>query len=239
MLSPPVGDNDKVWSLRFHRKFNDWELAASYSLLHFIQSRFPRGGGCDRLCWDFNGSGKFDTWSFYHKIRNTALSTFPLKGIWKVKVPKRVVFFMWTTVHGQILTLDNLMLRGCPLANRCCMCCCNTESVDHLLLFCPIAHSLWMYMFQLFGIDWVMPGSVVDLLFCWYHCLGKHSFDIWDLVLGYLMWTIWTERNQRSFENTGKFLAQLLDLCHRTFFWLVSVLGSLRLFYTYGFSFVS
>ena len=56
------------------------------------------------------------------------------KGIWKVKVPKRVAFFMWTAAHGQILTLDNLMLCGRPLANRCCMCCCNEESVDHLLI---------------------------------------------------------------------------------------------------------
>ena len=82
------------------------------------------------------------------------------------------------------------MLRGRPLANRCCMCYCNAESVDHLLLFCSIAHSLWMYMLRLFGIDWVMPSSVVDLLFCWYHWLGKHSFDIWNLVPGCFMWTI-------------------------------------------------
>ena len=41
VLSPPVGDNDRVWSLRFYRKFNDCELAASYSLLHFIQTRIP------------------------------------------------------------------------------------------------------------------------------------------------------------------------------------------------------
>ena len=67
---------------------------------------------CDRLCWGLNGSGKFDTRSFYHKIRNAAPSIFPWKGIWKVKVPKRVAFFMWTAAHGQILTLDNLMLRG-------------------------------------------------------------------------------------------------------------------------------
>ena len=99
---------------------------------------------CDRLYWDLNGSGKFDTRSFYHKIRNAAPSIFPWKGIWKVKVPKRVAFFMWTAAHGQILTLDNLMLCGHPLANRCYLCCCNAESVDHLLLFCPIAHSLWI-----------------------------------------------------------------------------------------------
>ena len=44
-LGPPVGDNDRVWSLRFYREFNDWELVASYSLLHFIQTQIPRGVG--------------------------------------------------------------------------------------------------------------------------------------------------------------------------------------------------
>ena len=83
-----------------------------------------------------------------------------------MKVSKRVAFFMWTTAHGQILTLDNLMLRGRPLVNHCCLCCNNVEFVDHLLLFCSIAHFLWMYMIRLFGVEWVMPGSVVDLLFC-------------------------------------------------------------------------
>ena len=158
--------------------FNDWELAASFSLLHFIQSRIPRGGGCDRLCWDLNSSGKFDTRSFYHKIRNAAPSTLPWKGIWKVKVPKRVAFFMWTATHGQILTLDNLMSQDLPLANRYCMCCCNKESMDHLLQHCPVAHFLWVQMLQVFGIQWVMPGSVESLVFCWSNWLGKFSSNI-------------------------------------------------------------
>ena len=125
---------------------------------------------------------------------------------------------MWTTAHGQILTLDNFMLRGRPLTKRCCMYCCNAESMDHLLLFCPIAHSLWMYMLRLFEIDWVMPGLVVDLLFCWYHWLGKHSSDIWNLVPSCLMWTIWTEQNRQSFEDEGKTVVQLLYLCQQTLF---------------------
>ena len=125
---------------------------------------------------------------------------------------------MWIAAHDQILTLDNLMFRGRPLANRCCLCCCNAESVDHLLLICPIAHSLWMYMLRLFGMEWVMPGSIVDLLFCQYHWLRKHSSDIWDLVPGCLMWTIWTAQNRRSFEDEEKTVVQLLEYCQRTLF---------------------
>ena len=63
-----MGGNDRVWNLRFYREFNDRELAASYSILHLIQSQVPRGGGSDSLCWSLNGSGKFDTRSFYQKI---------------------------------------------------------------------------------------------------------------------------------------------------------------------------
>ena len=125
---------------------------------------------------------------------------------------------MWTAAHGQILTLDNLMLCGCILINRCCLCYSNAESIDHLLLLCLRAHSLWMYMLQLFGIKWVMPGSIVDLLFCRYHWLGKHSSNIWDLVPGCLMWTIWTERNRRTFEDEEKIVVQLLEYCQRTLF---------------------
>jgi len=68
VLSPPVGENDRVWNLRFYRKFNDWELTASFSFLHFIESQIPRGGGCDNLCWCLNGSGKFDIRYFYNMI---------------------------------------------------------------------------------------------------------------------------------------------------------------------------
>ena len=32
--------------------------------------------------------------------------------------------------------------------------------MDHLLLHCHVAHSLWVRMLQVFGIQWVMPGSV-------------------------------------------------------------------------------
>ena len=117
----------------------------------------------------------------------------------------------------ELLARDNLKLRGLPLANQCCMCCYNEESVDHLLLHYPVAHSLWVQMLQVFRIQWVMLGSMESLVFCWSYWLGKFSSDIWNMVPSCLMWVVWMERNRRSFEAKEKSLVQLQALCQSTF----------------------
>ena len=70
------------------RAFEDWELAASYSLLQLIQTRIPRGDRRDTLCWRLKGDGNFDTRSYYHAIRDALNSLFPWKGVWKPKIPR-------------------------------------------------------------------------------------------------------------------------------------------------------
>ena len=83
-----------MWDLRFYRAFEDWELAASFSLLQFIQPRIPQGDWRDTLCWRLKGDGKFDTQSYYQAIQGTPNFLFPWKGVWKPKIPKRVAFFL-------------------------------------------------------------------------------------------------------------------------------------------------
>ena len=51
----PKGGTIRVWDLRFYRAFEDWELAASYSLLQFIQTRIPWVDRRDTLCWRLKG----------------------------------------------------------------------------------------------------------------------------------------------------------------------------------------
>ena len=57
-------------------------------------------------------NGDFDIQSFYNKLRSPLPNLFPWKGVWKVKAPWRVSFFVWTTVWDKILTSDNLRGRG-------------------------------------------------------------------------------------------------------------------------------
>ena len=39
------------------------------------------------------------------------------------------------------------------------------ETVDHLFLHCEIAYRLWSFVFITFGLSWVIPRLIPDLLF--------------------------------------------------------------------------
>uniref|UniRef100_A0A7N2MRJ7 RNA helicase n=1 Tax=Quercus lobata TaxID=97700 RepID=A0A7N2MRJ7_QUELO len=51
----PEGGTIRVWNLTFYRAFEDWELAASYSLLQLIQTRIPQGTRRYTLFWRLKG----------------------------------------------------------------------------------------------------------------------------------------------------------------------------------------
>ena len=54
------------------------------------------------------------------------------------------------------------------MINRCCLCKADGETIDHLLLNCEIARSLWYAIFSQFGLSWVMPSKVEGLFACWW-----------------------------------------------------------------------
>ncbi len=69
------------------------------------------------------------------------------------------------------------------------MCKKSVESIDYLLLQFDFAYNLWLLVFCLFGIHWVMPKRVLDLLACWRGGFGgHHSVDICSVFPLYIMW---------------------------------------------------
>ena len=97
------------------------------------------------------------------------------------------------------------------------MCKCNSETIEHLLLHCPVALELWDMVFGLFGVCWVMPLFVVGLLACWQGRFGDHrNGDIWMVVPHCLMWFIWKVRNSRCFEDKERSMPDLKFLFFRT-----------------------
>ena len=90
---------------------------------------------------------------------------FPLKIIWRFKMPSRVSFSLGVLRWGGFL-LQILILwkRGISMIDWCIMCKQNEENVDHLPLHCTMASEICSLVFCLFDIHWVMSLLVMDLL---------------------------------------------------------------------------
>ena len=207
------GVETREWHLQFVRNFNDWEMNMVAAFFNHIHIKSPVHDSEDVLKWSLKKNGTFDTSSFYLAIRGSMNSGFPWKSIWGVKVPRRIAFFVWTAAWGNILTCDNLRRRGVVMVGWCCLCRGNDETVAHLLLHCPMAREVWSYIFRLFGVDWVMSGSVLDHVAGWRNWFGKHYSEVWNLVPACVMWSLWRERNNRTFEDVELSTTKLIESC--------------------------
>ena len=121
--------------------------------LRTLGSNLPPTENGDHMQWKLTKNRDFDIRSLYNKLRSPLPIIFPWKGLRKVKVPRRVSFFMWIAVWDRILTGDNWRGRGMDFVDWCIMCRCNGEMVDHLLLHCGKAYQLWSLVFRSFGIS--------------------------------------------------------------------------------------
>jgi hypothetical protein len=55
--------------------------------------------------------------------------------------------------------------------------------------------------FSRFGLSWVMLRQVVGLLACWWIIGSTRSATMWKMVPYCHLWCIWTEINDRTFED--------------------------------------
>jgi hypothetical protein len=211
-----------IWDIQFTRPMQDWELDIVNSFLEILYSSPLCQGGLDLVCWNPSSREVFEVRSFYHALIQPASSAFPWRSVWKAKAPSKMAFFLWTASLGRILTTDNLRKRGIIIMDWCCMCKAGGESVNHLFIHCPVASDLWNMFFHLFGVLWVMPKGVVDLLSGWNGPSGRSEVGkIWKMLPHCIMWCLWCERNARSFKGEETSIPALKFLCLQTMFdWL-------------------
>jgi hypothetical protein len=100
------------------------------------------------------------------------------------------------------------------------MCRNDRETGNHLLIHCLVVFALWHSVLWSFGVLWVFPNNIADLLYGWFNCFGKHNCLVWNLVPHGIMWTVWCERNSRIFEDEDHSLNKIGELFFgRPFYW--------------------
>jgi hypothetical protein len=136
------------WNVLFTRNAQDWELEMVMSFFDQLYSTRVRHGKVDREVWILSKRRNFEVKTFYKALVCPEAASFPWNGIWRVKAPKRVVFFVWTTALGKILTHDNLRRRGIVVVEWCVMC---KKHGNPLITFFSIV--TWL---GLFGVSFII-----------------------------------------------------------------------------------
>ncbi|KAG5608598.1 hypothetical protein H5410_019879 [Solanum commersonii] len=67
---------------------------------------------------------------------------------------------------------------------------------------CKVTSQLWSMFLKLTDNNFTMPEHTADLLSCWIRRGGsKSQKKWWRMIPACIWWTIWKERNGRSYEN--------------------------------------
>ena len=118
--------------------------------------------------------------------------------------------------------MDNLWKWRICIVEWCCLCKASGELPDHLLFHCTFAQAICSLVFCLFGISWVMPTQVIDLLASWMGGFSKSCLAlVWGAVPHCVMRLLWREHNNRLLRDkrllhwilNPNFLRTLLSRC--------------------------
>lgn len=72
-----------------------------------------------------------------------------------MKIPSKIIFFMWTVCRDRLPTIDLLQRRGRYLPNVCSLCYKDEETSAHVVPYCEYAYEVWCLAFKEVGLSWV------------------------------------------------------------------------------------
>ncbi|XP_059069835.1 uncharacterized protein LOC131859787 [Cryptomeria japonica] len=126
----------------------------------------------------------------------------PIKLMWSSPILPKAGVFTWLALKKCILTGERLHRLGFLGPFRCIMCKKAEESLDHLLLQCEEAQTVWSFLLGKLGWMVPLPNIVLDLFSSWNIPSCRSVFSsLWLVAPSLVVWEIWNERNIRIFQE--------------------------------------
>lgn len=117
--------------------------------------------------------------------------------LWAIKVPPRVLFFLWLLFNNRSLTRDNLAKRK-KIEDKTCLFCCEEEFVQHLFFDCVVVKQCWHIMAHILHIR--IEENLIDIGKYW---LSPKKYIVVNIVTSTVLWTVWKLRNEICFQRTS------------------------------------
>ena len=145
-------------------------------------SEFRTSNHSDKIEWKWFLAKKFSTNQCYEFLLDGGIRPYISRTIWKIKIPKKIKFFLYLAFHDKILTRSNLAKWGWKGKNIC----------PHEWSF---SREVWLLLLHgLQPID--LPTSLSALWINWRsHECRRHLTKGLDILLAARLWSLWKEQN--------------------------------------------
>ncbi|CAL1406321.1 unnamed protein product [Linum trigynum] len=201
-----LSEGSSSWSIPISHSIRGGAEVERVSLLNLLNnvSFSSLAAGPSRNVWELTQNGGFSSHSYYSELvkgSNLADQEFPFKIVWCPVIPPKVCSFIWTVYYRKILTQDVLKKKGWSFPNRCALCGCFEESIDHLFISCPFSREVWFMMKAFVSIN-IPTQDISSVIKLWPRDLSQ-SASSWcsRVFLHAFCWHIWLERNRRIFKD--------------------------------------
>lgn len=195
------------WDWNWRRRLFIWETGLLDSLQALLSSMQIIAGKDDSWNWRPEPRGSYSIKSAYYILQghdSHAEDEF-YKAFWCKKIPLKISAFAWKAVQDRIPSRFNLVKNKIipPTSNTLCLFFnSENETTNHLLLTCPISHSVWMKCYN------------------WWHLASANSSSLkshfsqhmgmmvdkvltkpWKLLWFLIVYQIWKHRNALVFQS--------------------------------------
>ncbi|CAL5421767.1 unnamed protein product [Camellia sinensis] len=213
----------------------DWESPEVTRLKNHLEAgSVIRNSEEDTLVWMASKTGSFSVESVYRFLAASFGSFSPTsKRIWVKHIPPRVQFFGWLAWKGKLKTAEFLTRIGVLHANDssvCCLCKSGAETINHVLLSCQVAWSVWSAILKWWDVQGALPDSVEAVLDWWAGVrFTKKARLMWKALPMVVMWSLWNHRNECLFRDvapSGEGVSDMVKV--RMAFWFKEVYKDCR-----------
>jgi hypothetical protein len=182
-----------------------WSFAHSVSLVQNTE---------DRIDWIYNASGEYSAASAY-RIQFMGHTCSNLKAlIWKPWGPSKCKLFAWLIIRNRVWTSDRLAARGWPHSPSCPLCKRHPETAHHIIAGCRYSRRIWDALASWLSIGPLAPATWPDSTSIkqWWFMVGSVAVPKKGTrsLLLLVVWHIWLERNNRTFQRQERSVADLL-----------------------------
>lgn len=183
---------------RWSRNLREWELIQARELDDIIQEVILSGIN-DQLICRHNKDGYSSKAGYAHYFNVSEINNVAWSKLWRIKIPPKVILFLWKIEHGVLPTSKFLYSRLNNGINPICLRCIHLnleEDIPHIFWRCSFALEVWLEVADWWGISrsklnsvkgntWKMMGIFASSL----------TSKVWEIAVVSTLWSLWLSRN--------------------------------------------